>query len=60
MKHFLQSKTILGAILVFFATVMPEIISVEEAQTLEQLIAQLIGLGLVVYGRFKATDKLTF
>ena len=59
MKHFTKSKTILGAILTLFATIMPEIISVEEADGLAQLIMQLIGIGLVIYGRFKAVERVT-
>ena len=58
-KTFLKSKTILGATLVFFATIAPEIVTVEEADTIFQLIVQLAGLGMVVYGRINATHKLT-
>jgi hypothetical protein len=57
-KHFLMSKTVLGAFLTVFATVAPEVISVEEADTAYQLILQLAGLSLAVYGRFKATEGL--
>jgi len=59
MKSPLKSKTILGALLTFFATIAPEIISIDEADTIAQLIFQLAGLILVVYGRFNAEGKLT-
>lgn len=57
-KFFLKSKTILGATLTIFATLAPEIVSVEEADGIAQLVFQLAGLALVIYGRINATGRL--
>lgn len=57
-KYFLKSKTIIGALLTIFATLAPEFVTVEEADSMAQLIIQIIGLSIVIYGRFNATEKL--
>lgn len=60
-KFFLKSKTILGALLLVaasFDVVLP--VSNDEISEILELVQKLVGAGLVIYGRFKATRPLGF
>jgi len=60
-KFFLKSKTIIGVLIILLGTFGINIpVSNEELSNVLDLIQQLIGAILVIYGRLVATEKLGF
>lgn len=59
MKKAYQSKTIIGAVIVLIATLFPEVVSEAELNQVVILSTQLVGIGLAIYGRIVAKDKIT-
>ena len=60
-KFFLKSKTIIGVLIILLGTFGINIpVSNEELSNVFDLIQQLIGAILVIYGRFTATTPLGF
>jgi len=60
-KFFLKSKTIIGVLIILLGTFGINIpVSNEELSNVFDLIQQLIGAILVIYGRFTAIQPLGF
>lgn len=63
MKPFWQSKTVIGAVITLLAVFLGRYHVKIDTDALTSLIQQSIevfGLALVIYGRFKATQPITF
>ena len=64
-KKFYQSKTLIGALVsllgfLFASFGFPAIIQESEIEKAIVSLIELIGIGLIVWGRLKATKKLSF
>jgi hypothetical protein len=55
-----QSKTIIGAVITLLATITPLFVPIteEEVGSVAQIIIQLIGVGMTIYGRIVATKEI--